>query len=708
MGLFRTIYLYLICITLCCSCTVRIIHSNPNDVIQFSNNGIPPVASVASDQFVYAPVPHSSSANVFTKDTSGNLYVGGDANDFSSNSHWVVREFSNGVWSTIDDYQYGTGLLPAQFAVVTGLATDISGNVYAVGYANDGTKNHWIVRKYSNGVWTILDDYLYSGAVSTAATSIAVDPSSGNIYVAGEALMSSGIWHWVVREYSGGSWSPSDDFVFEVFGGVAQAITLDSSGNVYVAGWGIDSTTLARHWLVREYSSGAWNPADDYLSSGSLNEAFAITADSSGNVYVAGYAEDSSSVTHWVVREGSGTSWGPLDDFTYTSSAEATSITFDSATSTLYVGGNGIDGGSVKHWLVREYSTGSWSPLDDYQYASGQNATANGLGLDLSGNLYAVGSGNNAAGVSHWLTREYSGGSWSTNDDYQKTVGLSFDNALTTDASGNVYAAGYGNDSAGSSHWIVREYSDGSWNTIDDYQDVTGQSATAVAVVVDSSGNIFVAGSASDGTANHWIVRKYSDGSWSTIGDYQYASGKASAANALAIDPSGNIYVAGSGTDGSSIVHWVVREYLGGSWSTIDDYQYAAGETATANALAIDLLGNVYAAGSGTDSSSSVHWIVREFSGGSWSPIDDYQYLAGKLPRPTLLQRTHLETSTPPDMDMTTPLILLTGSFVSIRAEAGAFWITANIPQEEPPQPQHSPSTLLGMSTRQDMDTMPF
>jgi hypothetical protein len=94
---------------------------------------------------------------------------------------------------------------------------------------------------------------------------------------------------------------------------------------------------------------------------------------------------------------------------------------------------------------------------------------------------------------------------------------------------------------------------------------------------------------------------------WQTVDDFQYTPGKMAYAMGMGADALGNVYAAGKGTNG----HWLVRKGAnhGSSWSTVDDFQY--GSAATAAACGADGSGNVYVCGSGTDPATGSHWLVR-------------------------------------------------------------------------------------------------
>jgi hypothetical protein len=261
-------------------------------------------------------------------------------------------------------------------------------------------------------------------------------------------------------------------------------------------------------------------------------------------------------------------------------------------------------------WIVREYSGGASSLVDSFQYVADFSSGANAVATDVFGNVYVAGYGDDGSNKMHWLVRKFSDGSWSTIDDYNYVSANAQANVATVDAVGNLYVSGFALDSTNQAHWIVREYSGSSWTTIDDYLYTGAISAVPTGIGLDPVGNIFVVGTIYDGTnQEHWLVRESTGGTWSTIDDYQYVTGQSSQATSLAIDSLGQVYVGGIGTTASYAQHWIVRKYSSGTWDIFDDYVYQAGtNNAEANALAIDPSGKVYAAGIADD-----HWIVREY-----------------------------------------------------------------------------------------------
>src|ERR1035441_1497082 len=66
-----------------------------------------------------------------------------------------------------------------------------------------------------------------------------------------------------------------------------------------------------------------------------------------------------------------------------------------------------------------------WQTVDDFQYTSGRTAFASGMGADALGNVYSVGSGRDAANISHALVMRSGdqGATWQTIEDYNYLPG---------------------------------------------------------------------------------------------------------------------------------------------------------------------------------------------------------------------------------------------------------------------------------------------
>jgi hypothetical protein len=370
--------------------------------------------------------------NGIAVDVSGNVFVTG-----WSESTWgspiiayaggrdafVAKMNSSGV------SQWNTFLGGAGGEAGFGIAVDGDGNVYVTGSslatwgapvnAHAGRNDAFAAKLNSNGVlqWNTF----LGGASDDEGLGVAVD-GSGNVYIGGHT---TGNWGVPVNPYAGGY----DAFAAKLnSNGVLQwnsflgsaggndwgnAITVDGSGNVFVAGyspltWGEPVRPFTAAVGPSEYDAFAtklnsngvlqWNT---FLGSAKHDWGNAIAVDGSGNVYVTG---------------DSRATWGaPIN--AYASDTEAFAVKLDTngamQWNTFLGSGDGIAvDGSGNVYIVGTIGSTWGAPLNPY--SGGQDASVAKL---------------NNSGILQWNT--FLGGA--SND-----VG----NGITVGENGNVYVAG--------------------------------------------------------------------------------------------------------------------------------------------------------------------------------------------------------------------------------------------------------------------------
>ncbi|MEW6566477.1 MAG: SBBP repeat-containing protein [Spirochaetota bacterium] len=182
--------------------------------------------------------------------------------------------------------------------------------------------------------------------------------------------------------------------------------------------------------------------------------------------------------------------------------------------------------------------------------------------------------------------------------------------ALTVDTGGNIIVAGFtkgslSGASAGISDAFVRKY-DPKGNELWTRQFGTAESDGATALAVDPGGNIIVAGYTggnlfgSSAGKNDAFVRKY-DPKGTELWRRQFGSAESDLAAALAVDAEGNILVAGS-TEGRLSGSYAgnedifVRKY-NSKGNELWTRQFGSAEYDFAKALAVDAGGNILVAG---------------------------------------------------------------------------------------------------------------
>lgn len=228
--------------------------------------------------------------NEVAVDYSGNVYV----TDF--NSHRIRKITPDGLVSTLAGGQFGfadgTGS-SAQFRNPWGIAVDASENVYVTDYRNER------IRKISpTGVVSTLagsGDFGYVDGLGKSAqfknpTGIVVDPS-GNVYVAEE---NSHRIRKITPDGQVSTLAGSGDKEFEDGPGSSAkfdspyGVSLDISGNVYVADWGNHKIRkIAPDGLVSTLAGTSRGFEEGELLVARFNHPAGVSLDASGNVYVA-------------------------------------------------------------------------------------------------------------------------------------------------------------------------------------------------------------------------------------------------------------------------------------------------------------------------------------------------------------------------------------------------------------------------------------
>jgi uncharacterized delta-60 repeat protein len=400
------------------------------------------------------------------------------------------------------------------------LTVDKSGNVYVTGYSYySGTGNDYATVKYGpdgNPLWAKC--YNGQGNSDDMASALAVD-NSGNVYVTGESYGSDANSSYATIKYSPDGnqlWAKYYNGPANSYNG-ASALAVDSSGNVYVTGYSYDSDAISDYATVKYGPDGSQLWAERYNGPDNGDDyACALTIDSSGNVYVTGNSYSNDTSTDYATVKY-GPNGNPLWAKCYNGQGNG-----DDIASALAVDNSGnvfVTGYSVGSGTGTDYATIKYSPDGNQLWAARYNGPgndsdfANALALDISGNVYVTGSSNNSStsfdyatvkygpnGNQLWVAR-YNGPA----NDYDSA------SALAVDSSGNVYVTGYSYDSNTGTDYATVKYSpDGNQLWMARYNGPANSDDGASALAVDNSGNVYVTGnSQGNDTSSDYATIKY-------------------------------------------------------------------------------------------------------------------------------------------------------------------------------------------------------
>jgi len=378
---------------------------------------------------------------------------------------------------------------------------------------------------------------------------------SGNIYITGQSIIvtgtgnndfltikytSSGIQQWVAR-YNG----PANDNDY------AQAIVVDDSGNVYVTGSSQGNGTFFDYATVKYNSSGIqqWVARYNGIENRS-DQSRAIAIDDFGNVFVTGESYSSISGYDCIsIKYGSSGNQLWIASYNNLSNADGGFVLKSDKQGNVFVGGYSGNIGSQEDFLTIKYNSAGiqqWASM--YDGITHQIDQIKYMVLDVSGNVYVTGSSAgtsnyadyaiikyDSSGIQQWV-RRYNG----TADYYDRPCGLGIDK------NGNIYVGGYSSEiSTGYDYTAIKYNKDGLLIWISHYNNVINDLARSM--TTDSSGNVYITGNIyqSSTGSNYATVKFDSNGvrTWammySTVGDSNDTP------NAVAVDNSGNVYVAG-------------------------------------------------------------------------------------------------------------------------------------------------------------------
>lgn len=398
------------------------------------------------------------------------------------------------------------------------------------------------------------------------------------------------------------------------------AVAVDASGNVYVTGFSNGSNTGADYATIKYNASGTQQWVAVYNGPGNGNDiAFGIAVDGSGNVYVTGYSAgsgtgydcatikyDASGSQKWVARYN-----GPVNGNDYGSF-----IAIDGS-GNVYITGQSAGSGTGRDYITIKYdASGGQKWAARYNGPVNGDDTAQGLAVDGSGNVYvtgrSAGSGTgcypvcedyatikyNASGVQQWVA-QYNGPGNSED----------FASAMAIDASGNVYVTGTSTGSGTNWDYATIKYdTSGTQQWVARYNGPGNSNDAANAIAIDGSGNVYVTGQSGVNQAlNDYATVKYNpSGTQQWVASYKGPGNDSDVARRIAVDGFGNIFVTGWSTGSGTDYDYATIKYNAfGTQQWVDRYNGPGNGGDTVEDIAVDNSGNVYVTGSsfgsGTD-----------------------------------------------------------------------------------------------------------
>ncbi|MGB7061468.1 MAG: SBBP repeat-containing protein [Candidatus Zixiibacteriota bacterium] len=241
---------------------------------------------------------------------------------------------------------------------------------------------------------------------------------------------------------------------------------------------------------------------------------------------------------------------------------------------------------------VRRYN----GPGDDFDVAAA-------IAVDGSGNVFVTGYRTSSATLADYTTIKYGPDGDSLWVRQYDGPGALWDaaNAMVVDTSGNVYVTGYSGDIYGANDYATLKYDSlGDCRFLRRYDGPANGQDLAQAMAIDDSGYVYVTGySQGDGTDYDYATIKYlSNGVVAWVARYNGPGNGSDWANDIVVDGSGFIYVTGQSQGiGSGIDYATAKYYPHGDTAWVRRYNGPGNRGDRATAIAVDGLGNVYVTG---------------------------------------------------------------------------------------------------------------
>jgi sugar lactone lactonase YvrE len=552
------------------------------------------LVSTLVDYKLYSDIKLDSNGNMYTADYINNKIIK------ITPSGVVTTLAGSGTQGSID----GNGTA-ASFNNPQGLAVDSTGNVYVA-----DTGNHRIRKITPAGLVTTLAGST-SGSIDGTGTAakfnspngLAVD-SNGNVYVADtnnsriRKITPAG----VVSILAGSTPGSTDATGTAAKFSYPNKVAVDSTGNVYVADTNNNRIRkITPAGLVTTLAGSTSGFADGNGTAAKFSYPNGLEVDSTGNVYVADtYNNRIRKITsngEVSILAGSGSEVSTDGTGTAASFNRPNGLAVDS-TGNVYVVDNNI--------VIRKINSAS-SEVSTLMTIVNYMNQPNGVAVDSTGNIYVVNSGDQKIYIitSGGSVSTFAGSTTGSTDGNGTAAKFNYPRGVAVDGLGNVYVADTGN------HMIRKITPAGLVTTVagstSGFADGTGTAARfsgPQGLAVDSTGNIYVA------DTNNFKIRKITpDGVVSTLAGSTYGFADGIGINAsfkhifgVSVDSTGNVYVADTYNNMIRKItpDGVVSTFAGSTPGSTD----ATGTNAkfnSPNGLAVDSIGNVYVADSGNN-----------------------------------------------------------------------------------------------------------
>ncbi len=387
---------------------------------------------------------------------------------------------------------------------------------------------------------------------------------------------------------------------------IPAAVSLDTSNNLFVVG------QSSNHFITLKYSNSG-NPlwTNRYNGPGNaVDSATALAIDSVGNVFVTGASGNdfatlkysSAGLASWTNRFNGGS---------------AVSIGIDT-NGNVYVAGNAAGSGNFDMATIKYSNLGVPLWTNRYNGTANMDDRVKQLAVSRSGEAYIAGY-SESNGFYEWVTIKYSSSGIAQWTNFFSGLGSGQPASLAVGGDDQIYLTGSTKVSGGyySDYTTLKYSSDGIAIWTNYYNGSASTDDQAAALALDRDNNVFVTGySGGVGFEVDFTTIKYSfSGVPLWTNSFDGASHGTDRASYIAVDPYGNVFVAGYTFVSFSGRQFATIKYAGDGrplWTNMFDGD-APGYDET-RALAVDKYGNAFVSGYSVFRVSSMDIVTIKYS----------------------------------------------------------------------------------------------
>ncbi len=400
-------------------------------------------------------------------------------------------------------------------------------------------------------------------------------------------------------------------------------MVLDKSGNIYITGWCATANEGNNIITIKYNSSGVLLWTASYNYSGTYSETpTGIAVDTSGNVYVAGYTQLSTGTVDWIVVKYNSNGvqqWSRFYANPLGGDDSPSSIAIDKTQNIYVVGDEGFYPQNNGALLIKYNPAGDSIKVKRYrptppQLPWGQYTGFNKVKIDANDNVYLGGSTYNtmtlnvdcfvfkfdSSGTQQWFTNYNSGG-----NRQDRLVDM------VLDVNNNVYTTGTTSLGSPIDYLTLKFNANGSLAWASVYNGTAGGRDYASAIVVDKNGNnVYVTGKSHglpSTTDYDYLTIKYNTANGDSVWVRRYNGGgsgnlQIDEAYSIAIDSLSNTYITGRSINNAGVFDFATLKYdSAGNQKWIARYLGIGKKVVVDNSLNVYVTGGNSEAGTGSD-----------------------------------------------------------------------------------------------------------